>query len=515
MNEAIFGGYRLERLLGEGPTARVFRAVEVGSQRIVAVKILSREISSNEAFARRFHRNLESAAGIRTPNVVPIHGFGDVDGTLYVATGLMNRNLAATRFASQDEAMAALRQIAGALDSAHRIGLVHGGVAPTNILFGTSTGTAYLSDLGSSGTAALGVGLGAPTRYTAPETVATGTCDPGSDIYALACVMRDYLADPFGAPVQATGQRPRQGLDSVLARGLDPDPTRRYPTASALTDAGAAALGVTAREPVTESARETNKPARETNTGHAAFGKPADDGVPGHDDGAPVFVGAPASTAAPTVPTSWLRRHLVAVTAVAALVVTAASVTALLAYAATRPTTDRLVSDRQVNAIMGVEEMAVIDQLDAPVPDFVPITPLECDAFDAFASTSQYEGSGLKSIRVSIMREPGNDPTNWALQSVATMESPQRADEFLDEQAQVWRACNGKPYGFGGAAVSMTSFEAADHELVATTGSVDGKQTCQRVLRAQGAKILAATACGKSIDDEAKSIVARQSELAR
>src|ERR1700686_5812824 len=79
-----FGRYRLMELLGRGGMGEVWRAHDIETDRIVAIKVLPVNFSDNEDFKRRFRREAHAAARLNTPHVVPIHNYGEIDGRLYV-----------------------------------------------------------------------------------------------------------------------------------------------------------------------------------------------------------------------------------------------------------------------------------------------------------------------------------------------------------------------------------------------------------------------------------------------
>ena len=79
-----FGKYRLVALLGRGGMGEVWRAFDTATDRIVALKLLPAHLADDETFQKRFRREARAAAGLYEPHVVPIHGYGEIDGRLYV-----------------------------------------------------------------------------------------------------------------------------------------------------------------------------------------------------------------------------------------------------------------------------------------------------------------------------------------------------------------------------------------------------------------------------------------------
>ena len=146
-----FGRYRLIELLGRGGMGEVWRAHDTGTDRIVAIKLLPAHFSENEEFQRRFRREAHAAARLKTPHVVPIHNYGEIDGRLYVDMRLIEgRDLHTVLADGPMEPARAVRIIEGvalALHAAHQGGLLHRDVKPSNILLDRND-FAYLIDFG-------------------------------------------------------------------------------------------------------------------------------------------------------------------------------------------------------------------------------------------------------------------------------------------------------------------------------------------------------------------------------
>ncbi len=263
-----FGRYELLDLLGRGGMGEVYRAHDAATERIVAVKLLPRDLAGDLAFERRFRREARTAAGLNDPHVVPIHNYGEIDGRLYVDMRLIEGRDLGTIIASDgrlsaSRSVAIIEQVASALDSAHQAGLVHRDVKPSNILV-TDRDFAYLIDFGiargATDTAMTKTGYTVGTfAYMAPERF-SGVTDPSADVYSLACVLhecltgnRPYPGDSFeeqiaghltSPPPQPSAIAPNipPGFDAVIARGMAKEPHDRYQTASELADAARAAL---------------------------------------------------------------------------------------------------------------------------------------------------------------------------------------------------------------------------------------------------------------------------------
>lgn len=271
MAETSFGRYQLQGLLGKGGMGQVYRAYDTQTDRVVAIKLLSEQLAEDKEFEHRFRREARIAASLNDPHVVPIHSFGEIDGRLYVDMRLVEgRDL--FRFIAENggqispaQTVAIIEQVAAALDSAHRAGLVHRDVKPSNILIADARNFVYLIDFGiaraTADTALTATGLTMGTlAYLAPERF-RGTTDSRADVYSLACTLYEcltgkrpypgesieeqisgHLHAPPPRPTALAGNVP-PAFDAVIARGMAKDPDARYQTVTELAEAARAALG--------------------------------------------------------------------------------------------------------------------------------------------------------------------------------------------------------------------------------------------------------------------------------
>jgi len=263
-----FGRYELIELLGRGGMGEVWKAFDTATQRVVAVKVLPAQLAADPMFEQRFRREAFTAAGLNNPHVVPIHNFGEIEGRLYVDMRLIEgedlEHALAHGPMDPDRAVMIVEQIASALNAAHRVGLVHRDVKPSNILLAEED-FAYLIDFGIARGAgetkltATGNVVGT-WPYMAPERFTTGQSDTRSDIYALACVLYECLTSVRPFPGDSVEQQiaghlttppPRPSitrpgvspqLDTVIATGMAKDPDERYGTTTELAHAAREAL---------------------------------------------------------------------------------------------------------------------------------------------------------------------------------------------------------------------------------------------------------------------------------
>jgi len=204
-------GYSIERIIGHGGMATVYLAVQESLGREVALKVLLPSLASDPVAPERFLREARYAAQLHHPNIVAIHEVGSHDGTPYMAMGYEpNGTMAGTPPGGIDPrtALRAVRDIALALEYAHREGVVHRDVKPENILR-RNDGSCVLSDFGIAHAVAAQTGLtnegtsvGTP-HYMSPEQLRGEKVDGRADLYSLGVVLFQML----------TGSLPYQGTD--------------------------------------------------------------------------------------------------------------------------------------------------------------------------------------------------------------------------------------------------------------------------------------------------------------
>lgn len=280
---AVFAGYVIERVLGQGGMGTVYAARHPRLPRRDALKVLPENYSANDEFRARFSREAELAARLDHPNIVAVHDRGVADGRLWIAMQLVDGIDAAElirRFPNGAPPELALHIIVAAaqgLDEAHRAGLLHRDIKPANILLEARQGEAdrvLVADFGiarAAGETTALTAMGsvvATIAYASPEQLMGRPVDQRVDVYALGCTLYELLTGtkPFARPtasavlqahIQDPPPRPsmaRPGLppalDGVIARALAKDPQQRYPSCGALAADALAAFGAPGRAPV-------------------------------------------------------------------------------------------------------------------------------------------------------------------------------------------------------------------------------------------------------------------------
>jgi serine/threonine-protein kinase len=245
LTAALADRYRVERELGAGGMATVYLAHDLRHGRDVAIKVLNPDLAQMLS-AGRFAREIHLAARLAHPHILPLFDSGDTAGLLWYAMPVVEGRTLRDRLAQGQplpvgDAVRLAIEVAGALDFAHRHGVVHRDIKPENILL--QDGHALVADFGigkALGEAAdapsvtmTGISLGTPT-YMSPEQAVGEPVDGRSDQYALGCVLFECLTGepPFTGPTPqaviakrfvqtpADVQALREGVPRTVARAL-------------------------------------------------------------------------------------------------------------------------------------------------------------------------------------------------------------------------------------------------------------------------------------------------------
>ncbi|HEU4699196.1 MAG TPA: protein kinase [Gemmatimonadales bacterium] len=275
LRTALSDRYRLEREIGRGGMATVFLGHDLKHHRPVALKVLHPELAYALG-ADRFLREVETAAGLTHPHVLPLFDSGQTEGLLWYTMPFIDGETLRGRLAREGrlpvaDALRLGAEVADALAYAHQRGVIHRDVKPENILLsGTHAlvadfGIAKAVDVSSGATLTqAGTAVGTPA-YMSPEQASGAAVDGRSDVYSLGCVVYEMLtgAPPFTGPTaqavilkrftdpvpSARQLRPElsEAVEQTLRRALAKDPADRYANAgelaAALTLAGTTPAG--------------------------------------------------------------------------------------------------------------------------------------------------------------------------------------------------------------------------------------------------------------------------------
>lgn len=265
----VFGSrYRLEEKIGVGGMAEVYRAYDLTLNRTVAVKILYPQFASDADFVERFKREAQAAANLSHPNIVNVYDWGAENSTYYlVMEHLVGQNLKQLiqKKGSLPPSLVVDigRQVAAALQFAHKRNIVHRDIKPHNIII-TDEGEVKVTDFGiartvTSNLTQTGAILGT-AYYISPEQAKGEEVSPLSDIYSLGVVLYEMATGqlPFKGEtpvavalkhIQEQPPLPQElnpaipaGLQAVILKALARDPLLRYQSAEELRQDLAKAL---------------------------------------------------------------------------------------------------------------------------------------------------------------------------------------------------------------------------------------------------------------------------------
>jgi tetratricopeptide (TPR) repeat protein len=259
----VAGRYRIVGIAGVGGMGVVYRARDEELQVDTALKVLRPDLGGDPRVLERFRSELRLAREVSHKNVVRIHDIGEHEGLRfltmrYVEGRSLSEILEKEGPLPAERAAAIARQVASALEEAHRAGVIHRDLKPGNILLDAED-VAYVTDfgvarsLGGDGLTRAGAVVGTPD-YLSPEQVAGDTVDARTDLYALGIVLFEMLTGqlPFRPGSQAemlaqrlagrardladVGVRAPRWLGAVVRRLLERSPARRYPSAAAVLE---------------------------------------------------------------------------------------------------------------------------------------------------------------------------------------------------------------------------------------------------------------------------------------
>ncbi|OBA60929.1 serine/threonine protein kinase [Mycobacterium sp. 1100029.7] len=492
-----FGPYQLRRLLGRGGMGEVYEAYDTVKDRVVALKLVSEQVSSDDTIRRRMQREAQTAGRLQEPHIVPIHDYGELDGQVFIDMRMIEGHdvgsvLSRTGPLPPPRAVAIVEQVASALDAAHRAGVIHRDIKPENILL-TEGDFAYLVDFGIAAAATdarvtkTGAAVGS-WNYMAPERF--GNQDPTYrvDIYALACLLYECLtgATPFQAtslsslmaahlmePVpRASARNPAvpPAFDEVIARGMAKNPDDRYITAGDLAKAALHALSAPDQRQATNLIQHSQHFAppprldqlRTQPASHPAW-QPTGPGAPWTPPPAPpkrrlgLIFGTLAVVVAVVAGTGvWLAVRKpgtsqpatpVTSTTVAAPTTSLAPTTSATGANVTPAQLDSLlVPVEQINTIVGTTGI-VVDHNKAEMTDpsqTGTVSDPGCLGALIGFQAPIYQNSGYTGTLAQLLTKPNSKPEYVVVQGTVTFPSAAQAQSFVTAQAPQWQSCAGR-----------------------------------------------------------------------
>ncbi len=254
------GNYRIQEKIGQGGMAEVFKAYDPALDRNIAIKLLPTHLAQDKNFLSRFRREARSIAHLDHPSIIPIFGYGEEDGKIYIAMRLVEEGTLKDILGEPlplRRACVLTLKIARALQYAHEKGIVHRDIKPSNILLGNNDWP-ILMDFGLARMVSgedqitrTGAGVGTPA-YMSPEQGRGTQIDSRSDIYSLGIVLFEmvtgivpfrsethtstiiqHITDPMPDPHDFNPGLP-DSIINVIFKATDKDPEDRYQNAGDL-----------------------------------------------------------------------------------------------------------------------------------------------------------------------------------------------------------------------------------------------------------------------------------------
>lgn len=255
--------YEIIEKIGSGGMATVYKAKDLILKRFVAVKVLREEYTTDNEFIKRFNTEAESAASLVHPNIVSVYDVGK-EGNLYYIVMELVKGKTLKEIIVEDGRMGwkwsvkIAKQIAQALEVAHKNNIIHRDIKPHNIII-TEDGVAKVTDFGiakavsNSTITAFGTTIGS-VHYFSPEHARGGYTDAKSDLYSLGVVLYEMVTGrvPFDAdtpvsvalkhmqetPVSPIVLNPAipKSLNDLILKAMEKDPNMRYSSATEMIE---------------------------------------------------------------------------------------------------------------------------------------------------------------------------------------------------------------------------------------------------------------------------------------
>ncbi len=255
--------YELIEKIAEGGMARVYRGRDLLLKRTVAVKVLKDQMTGDAAFIRRFEREAQSAAALSHPHIVSIYDVGEQDGTYYMVMEYVDGKNLKEYIREKGplpvgKAIRITRQIAEALEQAHKAGVVHRDIKPQNILF-SSEGKVKVADFGiaiagDGVTVTVGDEIVGSVQYIAPEQARGEIAGKQSDLYSLGIVFYEmvtgivpftgespvavamkHIQEQIVPPGRLVSELPAE-LEQIILKAVQKDSAERYNSAEEIIE---------------------------------------------------------------------------------------------------------------------------------------------------------------------------------------------------------------------------------------------------------------------------------------
>ncbi|MBN2472079.1 MAG: protein kinase [Anaerolineae bacterium] len=284
----MLGGYQIVEQVGQGGMATVYKAYHARLDRHVAIKVMHQMLAQEGDFQARFEREARIIARLDHPSIVPIYDISEYEGESYLVMKYVEGHTLEDRLKQGAiplrEIPRVMRPVAEALAYAHKQGILHRDVKPSNIIL-ADNGMVYLTDFGlarlvqmASSTMSQGTMIGTPHYISPEQALGQKELDARTDLYSLGVVLyelvvgrvpyagdtpfsivHDHIYSPLPSP-SAVNPDVSPAVEAVLVRALAKDPADRYQSALALADAFEEALSGAA--PARPARAETRSPAQ-------------------------------------------------------------------------------------------------------------------------------------------------------------------------------------------------------------------------------------------------------------